>query len=108
MLDNKDIAILRDNQEFHKIVLNDRKIGADTIFDLFDYQAGDTFEIIEDNPQKIDGPVVTFFANLLREISEQIVSYKEEQSIADEDVENESIIVESLEETDNNTDNRSE
>lgn len=104
MLDNKDIAILRDGQEFHKILSGERKIGADIIFDLFDYQAGDTFEIIEENPNNIDGPVVNYFVKLLQDINEQIVGFIDEQSTTEEKAENDCNLEELPEESLGKTD----
>ncbi|MBQ6253019.1 hypothetical protein [Ruminococcus sp.] len=79
MKENKDISILRDDTELISISKDNRTIKADEIFKLFDYNSGDTYEIQKENEKSLDEPVLNFFYDLIKEISDQIISYKDEE-----------------------------
>lgn len=79
MKEDKDLVILRDDVEKITIPKDNRTIKANEIFDLFDYNVGDSYEIEIDNEKNLDEQVVNFFHELLSEISEQIITYKEEE-----------------------------
>lgn len=79
MKEDKDLVILRDDVEKISIPKDNRTIKANEIFDLFDYNVGDSYEIKIENENNQDEQVVSFFHELLNEISEQIISYKEEE-----------------------------
>lgn len=79
MKENKDISILRDDIELISISKDNRTIKADEIFKLFDYNSGDTYEIQTENEKSLDEPVLNFFYELIKEISDQIISYKDEE-----------------------------
>ena len=79
MKEDKDLVILRDGTEMISISKDNRTIKANEIYDLFDYNVGDSYEIKIENDNNQDEQVVNFFHELLNEISEQIISYKEEE-----------------------------
>ena len=79
MKEDKDLVILRDGVEKISIPKDNRTIKANEIFDLFDYNVDDSYEIKIENEKNQDEQVVGFFHELLNEISEQIISYKEEE-----------------------------
>lgn len=78
MLENKDIKISRNGQNPIMISSSDRSIGADDMFGLFDYSAGDTFEIIKKNESKKDTAVLDYFYDLIKDISEKITTYEDD------------------------------
>lgn len=81
MLGNKNIEISRDEQPIVTILQDNRSIGADEIFELFDYCVGDTFEITKENKQNLDETVLDYFYDLIKDISEQIVNYKDDEDV---------------------------
>ena len=66
MKDNKDIGISVNNNEQIIIKKEARNIKAEEIFNLLDYSKGDIFSV------SIDGPVITFFQELIEEITKKI------------------------------------
>ena len=79
MQDNKDILVVRDEELIITILKNNRIINAKNIFELFDYNLGDTYDILTENEKKLDVPVINFFRDLLIEIATQISDYKEDE-----------------------------
>ena len=78
MKDNKDIVISVNNQEKLSIKKNSRKIKAEDIFDLLDYSIGDSFNINIVNPNNLDAPVVDFFRELLKDITDKLMAEENE------------------------------
>lgn len=72
MNENKDIVIYKDNVEKINIKKDERKINANKIFELFDHNIGDKYEIEINNPNNYDIEVVSFFYDMLVEIQEKI------------------------------------
>lgn len=72
MDENKDIIININDIEKIKIEFNSRSIKADDIFNLLNYNKGDTYtyEILNEN--NYDAPVIEFFKNLLYEITSKL------------------------------------
>lgn len=93
MKEDKDLVILRDGREMISISKDNRTIKANEVFDLFDYNVGDSYEIKLENEKSLDEQVINFFYDLLHEISVQIVTYKDEEDeyadlVSDNDIEN--------------------
>lgn len=78
MKDNKDIVISVNNQEKLSIKNNSRKIKAEDIFDLLDYSIGDSFNINIVNINNLDAPVVDFFGELLKDITDKLMEGENE------------------------------
>ena len=78
MKDNKDIVISVNNQEKLSIKNNSRKIKAEDIFDLLDYSIGDSFNINIVNTNNLDAPVVDFFGELLKDITNKLMEGENE------------------------------
>jgi hypothetical protein len=78
MKDNKDIVISVNNQEKLSIKNNSRKIKAEDIFDLLDYSIGDSFNINIVNINNLDAPVVDFFGELLKDITNKLMEGENE------------------------------
>ena len=78
MKDNKDIVISVNNQEKLSIKKNSRKIKAEDIFDLLDYSIGDSFNINIVNTNNLDAPVVDFFRELLKDITDKLMAEENE------------------------------
>lgn len=78
MKDNKDIAISVNNREKLSIKKNSRKIKAEDIFDLLDYSIGDSFNINIINTNNLDAPVVDFFGELLKDITNKLMEGENE------------------------------
>lgn len=78
MKDNKDIVISVNNQEKLSIKKNSRKIKAEDIFDLLDYSIGDSFNINIVNTNNLDAPVVDFFGELLKDITDKLMAEENE------------------------------
>lgn len=78
MKDNKDIVISVNNQEKISIKKNSRKIKAEDIFDLLDYSIGDSFNINIVNTNNLDAPVVDFFGELLKDITNKLMEGENE------------------------------
>lgn len=78
MKDNKDIVISVNNQERLSIKKNSRKIKAEDIFDLLDYSIGDSFNINIVNTNNLDAPVVDFFGELLKDITDKLMAEENE------------------------------
>ena len=78
MKDNKDIVISVNNQEKLSIKKNSRKIKAEDIFDLLDYSIGDSFNINIVNKNNLDAPVVDFFGELLKDITNKLMAEENE------------------------------
>lgn len=79
MMPDKEIVIFRDGQEFLKIAKDKRSIGAEDLFNLFDYNVGDTYEIVKENENNVDAPVIDFFYELISDIKKRISDFKEEE-----------------------------
>ena len=79
MQHDKELVVLRDQKEKFRIPKDKRTIGAEELYNLFDYKPGDTFEIVKENPGNVDATVVDFFYELIKEIADQISSYTEAQ-----------------------------
>ena len=78
MKDNKDIVISVNNREKLSIKKNSRKIKAEDIFDLLDYSIGDSFNINIINTNNLDAPVVDFFGELLKDITNKLMEGENE------------------------------
>lgn len=72
MKDNKDIGISVNNNEQIIIKKEVRNIKAEEIFNLLDYSKGDIFSVSIENKKNYDGPVITFFQELIEEITKKI------------------------------------
>ena len=71
MKDNKDIGISVNNNEQIIIKKEARNIKAEEIFNLLDYSKGDIFSVSIENKKNYDGPVITFFQELIEEITKK-------------------------------------
>lgn len=78
MKDNKDIVISVNNKEKLSIKKNSRKIKAEDIFDLLNYSIGDSFNINIVNTNNLDAPVVDFFGELLKDITNKLMEGENE------------------------------
>ena len=72
MKDNKNIGISVNNNEQIIIKKEARNIKAAEIFNLLDYSKGDIFSVSIENKKNYDGPVITFFQELIEEITKKI------------------------------------
>ena len=72
MKDNKNIGISVNNNEQIIIKKEARNIKAEEIFNLLDYSKGDIFSVSIENKKNYDGPVITFFQELIEEITKKI------------------------------------
>ena len=78
MKDNKDIVISVNNKEKLSIKKNSRKIKAEDIFYLLNYSIGDSFNINIVNTNNLDAPVVDFFGELLKDITNKLMEGENE------------------------------
>lgn len=71
-MEKKDIHILINNEEKYRIMRSDRKISAQTLFNIIDYHRGDQYTVIRCNPEEQDPNVLDFFAEMIEEITSKL------------------------------------
>ena len=79
MLANKSIQINRNGISVCTILENDRKISAQKIFDILEFNPGDKFTVIAKNEFKIDEQVILFFKEMFDNIVARVNSMTVEQ-----------------------------
>lgn len=72
MQPNKDIVVTLNGDACLTISKDNRVVKADDIYRLLNYSKGDSYSIISENENNLDAPVVQFFEELLKEITERI------------------------------------
>lgn len=83
---DKSIQIKSNGDIKHIILENERKITAQTLYDILDYTPGDNFNVIAVNENKIDEQALDFFKDMLNSICARINSMPIDQmTIKDED-----------------------
>lgn len=72
MQPSKDIVISLNDQVEIFISKDNRTVKADDIYSLLGYERGDTYTVIDVNEQNVDVPVLKFFTDLFRDITERL------------------------------------
>ena len=72
MLENKDIEIIKDEKSYICISIDNRKINAEKLFELFKDTLVQEVEIKVTNEYNKDEKVIGFFKELLEEINNSI------------------------------------
>ncbi len=67
-MDETKTIIINANGESFKIEKDCRVIKADKIYELLDYNRGDTYSLKINNERKLDMPVFEFFTELFKEL----------------------------------------
>ena len=69
---SKNIDIVLDNDHRISIEKDNRSVKADDIYNLLSYKIGDTFIVKSVNEQNLDEPVLKFFTELIRDITDHL------------------------------------
>ena len=69
---NKDLVILINDEEKHKIISTDRSITADKIYEILNYSKGDRFVVTSECENNTDSQVLEFFKDILISIINKI------------------------------------
>lgn len=85
MQPSKDIAIVLNDQDGITIGNDNRSVKADDIYSLLDYKRGDIYTIKSINEFNKDGPVLQFFTQLLREITDRLNRMSESHGDSEDD-----------------------
>lgn len=72
MNENKGVEIFVNEVSKYIIEEGNREISAKEIYDLLDYEYGDTFSVESENEKAIDEPVLAFFKELFDDICKRI------------------------------------
>lgn len=72
MTEDKTIIVFLNDIVKINIYAYNRKINADDLYSLFDYNKGDIYTLEKDNPENIDVKVFEFFSNMIYEIIENL------------------------------------
>ena len=87
MLPSKDIDVTLDENSRMTIKKDNRAVSADAIYNLLGYENGDTFVVESVNDKRLDTPVLQFFTELIRDITNRLNRLSENWS-DDEDESN--------------------
>lgn len=69
---DKSITIFVNDEEKHIIVVQDRSITAEKIYEIVGFTLGDHYSISSENESAVDPQVLNFFSNLLTDIITKI------------------------------------
>lgn len=72
MSDNKDIIMTLDDEKKHIIPHDHREINAEQIYQFLDYKIGDTYTVETNNEHNLDTPVLSFFSDLMQDITNSV------------------------------------
>jgi len=83
MEEDKDIKILVGGDLKYTIEEQDRKITAQEIYDLIEYEIGDKYNVETENKKQLDAPVLNYFKELIKDICERIndLNFSEEEEM---------------------------
>ena len=84
MLPSKDIVIEANGDESMRISKDNRTVKADDIYNLLNYSRDDTYVIESQNPEEKDAPVLGFFTDLIKDITNQLHKMGEDGDDSDE------------------------
>ncbi len=76
---SKKIDIVLDNDHHISIEKDNRSVKADDIYNLLSYKIGDTFIVESVNEQNLDEPVLKFFIELIRDITDRLNKLSEKK-----------------------------
>ena len=76
---SKDIDIVLDNDHHISIKKDNRSIKADAVYSLLSYEIGDTFIVESVNEPNLDEPVLQFFTELIRDITDYLNQLSEKK-----------------------------
>lgn len=76
---SKNIDIVLDNDHHIFIEKDNRSVKADDIYNLLSYEIGDTFIVESVNEQNLDEPVLKFFTELIRDITDYLNQFSNKQ-----------------------------
>ena len=80
MLPSKDIDVALDETSRTTIRKGNRAISADAIYNLLGYENGDTFVVESVNDKNLNAPVLQFFTELIRDITNRLNRLSENRS----------------------------
>ena len=89
MLPSKDIGIVINEHNGMTIGKDNRNVKADDIYNLLAYERGDIYTVESINESDKDGPVLQFFAELLRDITDRLNRMSESQGDSEDEGEEE-------------------
>lgn len=72
MCADKSISIIVNNEEKHRIDVQNRCVSADKIYEIMEFAIGDHYSISSENELGIDNEVLEFFTSLLTDITEKV------------------------------------
>lgn len=72
MQSDKSIDIQINGQSKHTISAEKRELNAEILFNILEFNIGDTYTLEKENPDNIDEKVLEFFYDLINEISTKI------------------------------------
>ena len=89
MLPSRDIDVVLNNSNRIKIAKDNRSVKADAIYNLLEYERGDTFEVKSVNAQNLDAPVLQFFTELIQDVTDRLNRMSDDQSNDEDEIESE-------------------
>ena len=89
MQSNKDIDVVLNNHDGMTIGKGNRTVKADAIYDLLGYERGDTYTVESVNEHNVDAPVLQFFTELIKDITDRLNRLSEDQDDAQEEFDEE-------------------
>ena len=79
MQSNKDIDVVLNDHDGMTIDKGNRTVRADVIYNLLGYERGDTYTVECVNEHNADAPVLQFFTELIKDITDRLNRLSEDQ-----------------------------
>lgn len=83
MLPSKDILVTVNGSNCLSISGTDRSIKADEIYRMLAYSPDDTYTVDSSNDGDIDAPVLQFFTELIKDVTDRLNNYSETHEVVD-------------------------
>jgi hypothetical protein len=90
MQPSKDIDVVVNEHSGLTIGKDDRTVKADDIYNLLAYERGDTYIVESVNDQNLDAPVLQFFEELIKDITDRLNQLSQSDDIEEDDDDNNS------------------